>query len=368
MPLASGSIIRRELRILKAAVANWHSCLPSWFMLLGGLSYLFIPLDLIPDRIPVIGHLDEAGFVISGLLAARYFLPPIMRDGCRQPAPALQVLPTRPDRWQQFRFALRVLQADLANFSLFHHRGLHGFLITGKNSGTHWLKFMLSCAIARHFGVQAPRYSSGRDADAIISHPRWPSRYPDLPRIGSSHSIPSIAFAWRWLAALLPHPPVVVLVRDIKTAMISNYVKWQPQYEVQFSVYVRGDPRGRRYVADLWWYIHFFNRWGDLAQARPHEVLVVRYEDLQSDTSAWLARIAAHLRLPLDDTTLAAALDVAGREALRSHLDPEDAALIMPTEEAKAAIGFSAGDNAFMRRVFRRHLRHDFGYGYRNSC
>ncbi len=163
---------------------------------------------------------------------------------------------------------------------------------------------------------------------------------------------------------LLRHPPVVVLVRDIRTAMISNYVKWQPEYEIQFSDYVRGDPRGRRYIADVWWYIHFFNRWGDLARARPRDVLVVRYEDLQADPRGCLKRIGAHLRLPLDDDALAVALDYASRDALRSQLNPEDAAAIMPTEEAKAAVSFSAADQAFMRGTFRRHLRHDFGYGY----
>jgi sulfotransferase family protein/uncharacterized protein DUF1232 len=365
MRSSHGSIVLREFRLLKVAVTGWHSCLPSWFLLLCGASYLFVPLDLIPDRIPVIGHLDEAGFLLGGLLAARYFLPATIRQA-GLPAPAR--LPLNPTAWQTVQFALRVLQADLANFSLFHHRAVDGFLVTGKNSGTHWLKFMLSCAIAEHFGVPAPLHSSGRDADAIISHPRWPSRYPHLPRIGSSHTVPSVAFGWRFLAALLPHPPVVVLVRDIRTAMVSNYVKWQPQYGVRFSAYVRGDPRGRRYIADLWWYIHFFNRWGDVALARPHDVLVVRYEDLLADTSGHLRQIATHLRLPMDERTLAVALDVADRDALRSHLDPEDADLIMPSAEAKAAVNFSAADQAFMRQVFHRYLRHDFGYGYRDPA
>ena len=128
------SIVRREFRILQAAVSEWQSCLLSWLVLLCGLSYLFIPLDLIPDRIPVIGHLDEAGFVVCGLLAARYLLPQAMRE---LRGPVLLAFPLRSTRRQQLVFAIRVLRADLGNFSLFHHRAVDGFLVTGKNSGTH---------------------------------------------------------------------------------------------------------------------------------------------------------------------------------------------------------------------------------------
>src|SRR5262249_19067620 len=158
-----------------------------------------------------------------------------------------------PDAWQSMQFLVRVLRADLANFFLLHYRHVDGFLITSKNSGTHWLKFMLSCAIAAEYDVQPPSHTSGREADKIIAHPKWP-RHAQLPWIGSSHTIPSMAFAWTWLTRLLPHPPVVVLVRDIEAAMRSHYLKWH--YSGSIEEYVRGDPSGVRYRADLWWYVH----------------------------------------------------------------------------------------------------------------
>ena len=100
------------------------------------------------------------------------------------------------------QFAERVFCADLANFFLLQYRGVDGFLITGKNSGTHWLKFMLSCAIAEEYRVPPPQRSSGKAADEIIGHPRWPRRYRHLPWIGSSHTIPSIAFALPWFTRM----------------------------------------------------------------------------------------------------------------------------------------------------------------------
>src|SRR5262245_22304229 len=162
---------------------------------------------------------------------------------------------------------------------------------------------MLICAVTKQYGVPPPRRSSGHEADRIIGHPRWP-RPARVPRIGSSHTIPSIAFSWTWLVRELPHPPVVVLVRDIEQAMRSNFIKWRKHYGASTAEYVRGDPLGRRYVADIWWYMHFFNRWGDVARAQPGKVLVVRYEDLQASPSIWLRRIAAHYGIQLSRTAI----------------------------------------------------------------
>jgi hypothetical protein len=96
---------------------------------------------------------------------------------------------------QRLQFLDRIVQADFSNFFLYQYRRVDAFLVTGKNSGKHWLKFALSCAFARQYRVPQPNRSSGREADAIIIHPRWPHSYKHMSRIGSSHTIPSIAFA-----------------------------------------------------------------------------------------------------------------------------------------------------------------------------
>ena len=54
--------------------------------LAAGISYLFLPIDLIPDRLPWIGHLDEMGFLLlgfaSGLLLS---VPPATAADLRPP-------------------------------------------------------------------------------------------------------------------------------------------------------------------------------------------------------------------------------------------------------------------------------------------
>jgi hypothetical protein len=264
---------------------------------------------------------------------------------------------------RRLAFTIRVVRADLANFFLVKYRNCDGFLITGKNSGTHWLKYMLSCAIAQQYGVPAPAHASGRDGDVIIGHPRWPQVHRHLPRIGSSHSIPSIAFSWR--LRLFAHPPVVVFVRDIRQAMLSNYVKWRARYGVSFAEYLDGDPLGRRFVADIWWYIHFFNRWGAVAQAWPETTLIVHYEDVQAAPAYWLRRIAKHLGVSLSDAAVAAALPYMERAAVQALLDPDYGETIIPEPRRRATAAFSPADAARFDEILRRHLKFTLGYDYR---
>jgi Sulfotransferase family len=223
---------------------------------------------------------------------------------------------------------------------------------------------MLSCALARQHKVSRPRYASGKHSDDILGNPRRPPAKPGIPRIVSSHTVPSIICRWAWLTRALPHPPVVVLVRDIRAAMASHYLKWRDCTEVTFSSYVRGDPSGRRYGADIWWYIRFFNRWGDLVQANPKKILVVRYEDLQAHPEVWLREIAAHWGLDLDDEAFGEALRFSSRDAIRSQLDPSRTEIVVPPKPATTYLEYWPGDEAFIHRTITRYLRHDFGYGY----
>ena len=277
---------------------------------------------------------------------------------------ASNIFAQRPTLWQHVQFVIRIVRSDLANFFLYQYRGADGLLITGKNSGTHWLKFMLSCALAKQYNIPRPRHSSGTHANDIFGDLLRPRSHPRMPRIGSSHTVPSVIFSWNWLTRVLPHPPVVVLVRDIKAAMASHYLKWQGRLEEPLCRYVRGDPSGQRYKADVWWYIRFFNRWGDAARANPAKVLVVRYEDLEAEPAAWLRRIATHLRLDLHDDAFAEALRGVDRNVIRSLADPGDTETVVPPDGASASVAYSRTDLEFIHNTIARYLRHDFGYEY----
>ncbi|HKT53066.1 MAG TPA: sulfotransferase [Caulobacteraceae bacterium] len=259
---------------------------------------------------------------------------------------------------------VRKILIDASNFYLLQHRSVGGFLMSGKNSGTHWLRFMLSHAMAQKYLLSAPAYSCGPNSEDFIGQPRPLRRHPHVPFIASSHNLPSSIFAWPWVARLLRLPPIVVLVRDPKEAMLSHFVKWAPVFGLDLHEYICESPPHRKTLADAWWYIDFFNRWGRMREALPDKVLVIRYEDMLAAPERWLRRAADHLGVELDIAAIEAGLAVSSREAVRDQLDLGYGEVIVPDEKIRASATLTPEDEAVLTATFARHLRHDFGYGY----
>ena len=156
------------------------------------------------------------------------------------------------------KFKRRSRLRSLFNFSLFRSRGAVGQIISMHQSGTHWLKFMLASALADQFSIPLPKYNHAND---IIGGPRDIIVYPQIPRLIASHTIPS-PFFYSILSQTLNLPKYVLLIRDIRFSLTSNYRKWRDHYNVNFSVYLEGDPTGKEYNSDIWWTFRFLNCWG----------------------------------------------------------------------------------------------------------
>lgn len=265
---------------------------------------------------------------------------------------------------ESVRLALRDLDSDVSSHHLVRYASrVDGYLVTAKNSGTHGLRFMLSNAIAHHLELPPPARSSGPSSDAFIGHPKHGFTHERAPRIGSSHNIPSR------LLTLTNHdtlslPPTVVLVRDIREALLSYYVKWAERYALGgLPEFLRRPAPGQRKIDDLWWFIRFFNRWGEAAVGRPGEVLVVRHEDIRADPATWVRRIWSHWGVTLTQADIAAAVAVSGKAATARSLDPTHGETIVPDQARRDAVRLSPADEAYLAEMFARHLQHDFGYG-----
>ena len=64
----------------------------------GVVAYAFSPIDLIPDFIPVIGHLDDLLIVPLGIALALRMIPPEVTAECRERAQAT-LSADRPTNW-----------------------------------------------------------------------------------------------------------------------------------------------------------------------------------------------------------------------------------------------------------------------------
>ena len=262
-------------------------------------------------------------------------------------------------------FAWRNLKRDLSNFQLLHHRNVDGNLVTGMNSGTHWVTVMLATAIAKHHGLALPKYFSFTAAGDLVGIPSALVRRPGIPAIALSHNHPAALLASPLVRRLVPIPKQVVLVRDIREVLISAYVKWFPEREIPFSDFVRGDPTNRRgYLCDVWWYLSYLNRWGDVKASAPEETLVVRYEDIVANPAYWLRRMSDHFGLGLSHQAIEAALALRDKEAALAKRDPNDKERVIAAPDSKTDVRFSEADLRQLRSILSRHLRYDYGYDY----
>jgi hypothetical protein len=267
------------------------------------------------------------------------------------------------ERLDDLIFWAHGLDRHTTNLSLLKYYDFQGFLVTAQNSGTHWIKWMLSHALAHRYGVEPPRYFNNDSSNDLIGHPKHERIHPHLPRIASSHSIPPYPLDWAWLRAVRRPPPYAVVVRDLRDTLVSNYEKWRSRYGVPFSRYVLGDPGGKAFRTDVWWYMRFLNRWGDIAERYPDETLVLRYEDFRHDPLRNLDRLARHFRLDLSEADLLAGVAVGSKSFMMTRQDPAIAERPIRADGA-SRVRFTPRDLVALRRLLDRNLRHDFGYGY----
>ena len=251
----------------------------------------------------------------------------------------------------------------LFNFSLLRSKGTAGQIISMHQSGTHWLKFMLANAISEHFLVPPPRYNHAND---IIGGPKDTIVYPQIPRLLASHTIPSPFFN-SILSWPLNLPKYVLLIRDLRLSLISNYRKWKYTYDVSFSAYLEGDPEGKKYNSDIWWAFRFLNSWGAYVKKIPTKVLVVRYEDLVKGPVTELERINQFWSLGLTKKAIRAGAKSASKEAMVTRDDPArpPGAVRISSKEYNSL--FSVEDQALFKRLCANHLNHSFGYDYESG-
>jgi len=81
-----GRNVKHELRVYQFVLKDKRTPKISKILLGLAIGYLLLPFDLIPDFIPVIGHLDDLILVPLLVIAALKFIPQEVVDDCRKRA------------------------------------------------------------------------------------------------------------------------------------------------------------------------------------------------------------------------------------------------------------------------------------------
>ncbi|MEO9969756.1 MAG: sulfotransferase domain-containing protein [Hyphomonadaceae bacterium] len=214
----------------------------------------------------------------------------------------------RKDRW--------------GNFTILRHGAFDGMLCTSKNSGTHWLKYMLAIALAETYGIEPPEYFS---EDAVRPYISWTKDKPvhaQLPKLAFSHTIPHQLADWGWARTLAGLPPYVLLVRHPMSILASHFAKWEWDIKVDWLTYLEGEPGGKKYRCDLYWIARFWNRWGEWLERERDRIHLVHYEDVRQAPRATLEAIAAHWGIKFTPAALDAAVKGGTKDAMADKIDP----------------------------------------------
>lgn len=258
------------------------------------------------------------------------------------------------------------LRKDLTNLAFLKHLKFSGFLVSMHQSGTHWLKYMLAVAIAKEYGLPMPQYNHAND---IIRGPKDPLIYENSPHIGSSHSIPHPLLRSTIFRSVVRLPRYIVLIRDIRYSLISNFEKWQSRYNCSFSEYLRGDVKGRRFNNDIWWCMRFMNAWGRLIEKYPDDHLSVRYEDLTGNTIHQVITINNFWGLGVKDEHLEYAIRESTKDKMLLKHDPGRPAGEIRKDARSHEDIFNAEDTDFFNKTCANYLDYSFGYTHpRRGC
>jgi len=80
---AVGKTLKRELRVYQLVRKDARTPKPAKWLLGLAVGYALLPFDLIPDFIPVIGHLDDVIIVSALVIIALKLVPAEVVADCR---------------------------------------------------------------------------------------------------------------------------------------------------------------------------------------------------------------------------------------------------------------------------------------------
>ena len=262
----------------------------------------------------------------------------------------------------ELRLRARSLNRALFNPTTLRHRRFDGFIASLPHSGSHWLKYMLGLTLAKLHDLPPPPYLAD---NSIVGHPKSRPFYAQIPQIVTTHSIPHYLLRSRTLFRFLHFPSYLILVRDIRDGLVAYYEKHKDEFNVDFSTYLRGDVRGKKYRNDIWSRIRFLNGWGAVIARHPERTAVLKYEGLLADTRGELARVCDYFDIKgVSPDLLDEVIAAASKEEMAKRPNPKVNLRVVRMDSRPSEEWYSDEDRRFVSELCRRNLKYTFGYQY----
>ena len=270
-----------------------------------------MPIDLIPDKTPFIGHLDEAGFLAGGLVAAYLLLPAYAKTAGQAAATPGDPPATLPN------FFL-VGGARCGTTSLFDAIGQHpdvfccpvkepNFFATDRNARPHILANAMRQGVLLAPGQPGlavlPRVATTTDLPTYLSLFATWSGQRAVGEATTSYLCSQTAA--REIAALCPAARIIVVLRHpvqraqsefLMHAQLGRQMGSLDAEDAVFGHPGRNDGIKSAEIIDASLYAPQIRRY--LAAFPREQLLFLRFEDVTRAPAETMARIFAHIGVP----------------------------------------------------------------------
>lgn len=230
-----------------------------------------------------------------------------------------------------------------------------------KQSGTHWLKNILSAIMIEIYDLPTMKHIQD---DSIIGHTKSPPLYDNIPQIVHSHSYPH---GLTLRVPFIHFPKYVILVRDMKDGLVSHYERFKEYYgNVDFETFLHGDVTQKQFRSDIYSRIRFMNEWGSVLDRNPGKLHIIRYEDMKQDPLENLKILCRYFGLEgVTDDIISSAIETNTKDKMAAMAtNPSVDTTVVRTSGKTASDAFSKENIDFFNTVCQKYLTHNFGYGY----
>jgi hypothetical protein len=255
------------------------------------------------------------------------------------------------------------MSRDVVKMSCLRYVDFDGYFASMHQSGNHWMRHLLGTVLALKHGLPSPEHLADM---RLIGEPKCPTKIPGLPRLVFSHKICSPLVHSVVSRAFVKFPPYVIMVRDLRTMLVSHFERFKERYQISFSEFLQGDVTGRRFDCDIWDSIRFLNAWGRVCERLPKQTSVMRFEDLRADVVGEAMRVWKFLDLPYTHRSL---FDEAAAASTKDKMKTKEERLkkqgtVIRVDGGDPLLRYSPKDRAFFVKTCRRYLQYPFGYDY----
>lgn len=241
-------------------------------------------------------------------------------------------------------------------------RDLDAAMVTMRSAGSHWLQWMLLQAMHEAYGLPLPEHVNDQSIIGTVSS--FPA-HRDGPRLIRTHNEMPTPF-YAILHRVMRFPKYIILIRDVRHSLVSYYEKApDDERDTSFSGFLRG--KDGIFKADhvLFRHIRFLNSWARVRKITPDRCLVVKYEDLRSDTSAQLERVWRYLELkePVEGLFERAVAE-STKDKMSAKETVGDTRPAVRKSNRNPLDWYSDADEAYVRQACKQFLIDDYGYDY----